>query len=303
MIASAPLADLDVRVPYWIAAGAPQVAGAILPDLARDPRAAASHDDLRRAEAFALASRGDWDSALGIAGTIRASAPLDGFRLAVVGAWLGSVPADVVESWKRRLEGVRADLSPRDRTEIAWLEGIEALARGDARGVAAAGKTVEAGDDPSGRLLARAFRAIGGIMDGSPRPAADSLAQLEYDRRWLPAGEDGWQVPVTVPVHRLIAARALAAAGDTTAALRQLNWLDDIDMSARRAALLGVFYPYALLERGRIHEGRGDSLAARLDYEQLLRRLDRPVASLQWVRDEARQGHARMKGIAEPPGS
>ena len=83
---------------------------------------------------------------------------------------------------------------------------------------------------------------------------------------------------------------------------RQLNWIDGVDLAARRVAIMGVLRAYALLERARLHEGRGDSTLARYDYEQLLRRFDRPVPSLAWIREEAQQGRGRMQGVAAPPG-
>jgi hypothetical protein len=236
-------------------------------------------------------------------GTIRGTKALEGYRLAVVGGWLGGVSGEVVQAWKQEVAAVEDALSPRDRAEVAWLDGVEAATRGDAAGVAAARQAVLGAGDPGGPLLARALTAFEPIMKGNLRPAADTLAQLESDRRWLPSGEDGWQIPVAIPVHRLMAARALAASGDTATAIRQLNWLDDTDMAARRAAVLGMFAPYALLERARLREGQGDTLQARYDYEELLRRFDRPVASLESVRQEAEQRYARLKGIPKAPGN
>ncbi len=302
MLAGAPIPEFEPRPGYWMAAGAPQLATILLPEFVRDSRGERIHDDLQRARAWAWASRGAWDSALAVVGSIREGRPLDGYRLATIGGWIGGVPDDVVAAWKGQLDAVRASLSPRDRAEAEWLDGLDASAAGDSAGVSSAAIRVRKAGDPSGPLLARALGTFEPIRQGRFRPAADTLAQLEFDRRWLPSGEDGWQIPAAIPVHRLMAARALAASGDTVAALRQLNWIDGADLAARRVAIMGVLRAYALLERARLHEARGDSTLARYDYEHLLRRFDRPVASLAWIREEAQQGRGRMQGVAAPPG-
>ncbi|MDX1579242.1 MAG: serine/threonine-protein kinase, partial [Gemmatimonadota bacterium] len=82
------------------------------------------------ATAFTWAERGAWDSALV---TIRApaeagvpDAPLDAYRLAVLGAWLGATDPTEADRWR---EGAELEAEGEGPVELTWLDGILAVAR------------------------------------------------------------------------------------------------------------------------------------------------------------------------------
>ena len=190
-IAAAPAQALDPRMGYWMAAGAPQLATIVLPELARDPRGERIHDDTQRARAWAWASRGAWDSALAVVGSIREGRPLDGYRLAAIGGWIGGVPDEVVATWKRELDAVRASLSPRDRAEAEWLDGLDASAAGDSAGVSSAAARVRKGrgsERPTPRARPRDVRAD----SAGPVPAGSRHAGPARVRPPVAALRRGW---------------------------------------------------------------------------------------------------------------
>ncbi|HWA58610.1 MAG TPA: hypothetical protein VG692_15225, partial [Gemmatimonadales bacterium] len=143
-------------------------------------------------------------------------------------------------------------------------------------------------------------------VEGALHPSGEALERLEWDRAWMSNRTAGWLIPVTAPVHRLLAARAVAAMGDTSRAIRLLNFVDGQPMRGSSGPLEGepawgtaLLRPYALLERARLHEGSGDLRLARLDYEAFLRHFDRPVPALQKLREEGERGYARVTGARE----
>lgn len=252
------------------------------------------------ANVHAHAARGAWDSALVAAGAlppeIRAT---EGYRLAAIGAWAGGMPVTEVARYRAAVAPALPRLPSALRAEMAWLDGLVGLTQKDSAQVEAARRGLRATGDSAAGLLDRALGAMRTItLQGQLRPAADTLACLEWDRTWLPAGQDGWRMPATFPVQRLVGARALAASGDTAAAIRLLNWVDGAP-TGNLAYAVALLRPYALLERARLHEGKGDRRRAKYDYEALLRRLDRPTASLQPVRADAERGYARVSGASE----
>ena len=132
--------------------------------------------------------------------------------------------------------------------------------------------------DSAAPLLARALDLGWRVTHGpNPQVAADSLARLEWSRRYT-GRSSAWVVEPSAPVHRLMAARVLAAAGDTTGAIHLHSYVDFDPLLAPWGLVL--VKPYALLERARLHEGQNRIREAKLDYEAFLRHFGLPSASL-----------------------
>ena len=136
------------------------------------------------AMAVAQAQRGAWDSSLvAIDGYITRSADPNAtayaYRMAVVGAWLGALAPDVASA--RRAGAMRdsANLAPASRAELAWLDGLLAVASRDATALAAARRALRGADTTTAPMLERSLAAFASALDG------------DRDRRCRLAGSAG----------------------------------------------------------------------------------------------------------------
>jgi hypothetical protein len=213
--------------------------------LSRDLRATNAPANVRGAhawaEAVALAGLGDWNAAVGAAAAFAREsteprAALWSYGLGVTGTWLGALAPDDIRALRDLAARSAAARTASGIAELAWLDGIVAVARRDSPALAAYRDTLERGDAGAAPELARALRAFELALDGAPSAAADSLETLELEMagaawifRW--AGDH----PFATAIHRVAASRWLVARGDSAAAARLGRW--------HEAVLPGRLYP------------------------------------------------------------
>ncbi len=256
------------------------------------PDLAAVHEHLL---GDAWASRGTWDSAVAVASP---RAPLDGYRLSVIGAWVGALSP--LAARQRRAAAARAVTGAALRAELAWLDGILASAERDRSAIAAARTRLAQTDTLPTPVLDRSLAALDLELAGSRDEAARQLATLNWEDPDVLAPAYAAH-PYVIAICRLAAARWLLATGDTAGASKALMWFDalwalDGYRQARRV-LAGL----ALLERARLDERRQRSASARQAYARFLNRYDSPVAQHQHLVDEARAAAARLNAQATTP--
>jgi hypothetical protein len=262
------------------------------------------------AMALSWAARGDWEAAMSAAehyartGT-HPRAALWVYGLAATGVWLGTVPAATAAALRRPALRSPTAQTPNGASEIAWLDGIVALAQADAaraRDAVAELRRISARSAPA---LAESLEALVLGTAGDGEGAALRLAALE----WAGADE-GWHQrfgqshPYVNSINRLAAGRWLLASGDTAEAARLFIW--------HRAVLPPVLHPLpavntilgnlALFELARIEEARGRSDLARLYNELFLERYDRPPPQHRVMVERARAAATRHARADRVPG-
>jgi serine/threonine-protein kinase len=265
----------------------------------------------RAANAWAWAARGAWDSALATMGELAAEVTeLEGIRpalvtqdysLTVLGALLGAVhPSHAMERRPRLVAYIgrmpQDDAGQFSRANLAWLDGLVGFAQGDHGAIRRARDELADNPWPGAKRVDRSLAALDRALAGNRERAGRELAELEDE-----CNRDE-NCPSTLPniaVHRFLAGRWLAEAGDVVRAARLLRWQDApwYDWSwVYRDALGGP----AFLVRARLEERRGDTRRARQYYEQFLRRYDHPMDSQVHLVAEARSALSRLGGGAQP---
>lgn len=255
---------------------------------------AANH---RRGLAYVWAARGAWDSALITIDEYRRrerneSAEVESYRLAVVGTWLGAVPQG--EALRRR-PGATPAKSAASWAELAWLDGMRAVAMRNRDSVRLARERIRRSGGDRSAPLDRSLAAFELELAGRRRDAAHSLAALE----WAAADSGQWSAdhPFLPMVNRLAVSRWLAAEGDTTQALRMLWWHHSGPNPIWSANLVGA--PLAHLEGARLLDVSGNAARARRAYSEFLRRYDMPVAAHRPMIQEVEAALARLSRVGE----
>jgi tetratricopeptide (TPR) repeat protein len=261
--------------------------------------------------ALAWAGRGAWDSALVAADRFasdarRGEVELLPVHIATLGTLLGAIDPAAAAARLRRVANTAAltigaaqlDVGWEMKTELVWLEGIQAFNRRDARALGMARERLRAmPPHTSASALQRSLAAFSSAMAGRTREAGDSLAALERDNAGLGRHSALGEIhPALNAVNRLFAARWLVAAGDTTAAISLLTFYETIF-----PATLGRLYnlnvaiaPLAMAERARISAARGEYEESARLYSSVLERMDTPGPSLRAVSDDAARALARL---------
>ena len=279
--------------------GFPQAQEQMRPLIARiSPRAVST---LRLARALTEAQRGAWASALGTLDEIVATTPepiwpLYRYRLAVVGAWLGTLDASVATAQRAAVAAVRDQLQPGSHGELAWLDGLLAVASNDVDALAAARRSLAGTDSVTAPFLDRSLGAFALAIAGRRSEAADSLAALERERAEL-----GWSRrrsdshPFLTAVNRLAAARWLVERGDAASAERLLTWHQAVLFPMRDTREANVTVePLAYLEQARVAEALGRDELAGTYYQRFLWRYDMPAESHRHLVEEARAALVRL---------
>jgi hypothetical protein len=240
------------------------------------------------------ASRGAWDSSLVAADRATGIAPNPGrvlfaYRLAAVGAWLEEVNPSAVVARRASDAHALEQLPPPGRAELAWVDGLLAMARRDAAGLARARAGLRLVVTPTAALVDSSLLAYELDLAGKRSRAIEVLTALERGR-YEPNGRH----PYRAGVNRLVLSRWLRAAGRPGEAARLLTWneavVSDVQTAHANAMLAGVAY----LERARIEEAAGQRALARDYYQQFLRRYDMPAPPQRHLVDEARSAVARL---------
>jgi tetratricopeptide (TPR) repeat protein/TolB-like protein len=273
-----------------------QVSAQVVQSAASSPRQAA-HGLLL---ALSWAQRGAWDSAMAVLDRRATSAAdsagaLRSYGLAVVGTWLGAV--DQREAAARRQAAV-AQANNAGRAELAWLDGLMAVARRDRRALAEARAALREIGDPGVNALDRSLAAFDTELAGDPGAAGTAMASLEWQEAAL-SGPSFTHHPYTFAVDRLAAGRWLAASGKADQAFRLLSFVDG-PYFIHPGTVYGLMLTGLIdLERARIEEQRGESGSARKYYREFLRRYDRPVIGHRRLVEEAKAAMARLEGSAD----
>jgi len=258
---------------------------------------------LRAADAWAWATRGRWDSALTIMSALAEAQPGpsvgvpapegEGYRLAVLGAWLGATPLALADERRpaaataiERLDGGRRKQFA--RATMAWYDGLLGFARGDRLAIKAARRDVGASGYYQSDLADRSLDAFDRALAGDRKTAGRKLAELE---RYCVDHEDCNSFVPHIAVQRLAAARWLQEAGALDEASRLLRWQDAPWNGCSECDVLGG---PTFVARARIEVARGDSARAREYYRQFLQRYDQPMASQAHLVEEANAALARL---------
>jgi hypothetical protein len=252
--------------------------------------------------AVAQAQRGQWDSALVAMDQVVANAPdpmwpLYRYRLAVVGAWVGAIDLRTSLAHRTAVAGARDQLPAASRAELAWLDGLLALTRNDARSLAAARQSLKGADSVVAPFLDRSLAAYQLALAGDRSGASDSLVALERERAEL-----GWSRfrsdshPFLTAVNRLSAARWLVERGDAAAAEWLLTWHQAVLFPMRDTREANaIVEPLAYLERGRVAESLGRRELARIYYQRFLWQYDAPPAAHRRLVEEAQAALVRLR--------
>ena len=225
--------------------------------------------------ASAWMARGGFDSAIVALDRVTsadsgASRALSSYRLASVGAWLGGVaPAHALA--RRPASSRVASMKPGERVELAWVDGVLAVARRDTVILAAARTELHArqGDAQAG-LADSSLLAFWMELRGDRNGAIRTMSALERDRF-----NDGRLHPYRSGIDRLALGRWLRASGRNRDAAHVLMWPEavitrDVPLATANAVLASEAY----LERGRAELSMRDTLAARAHLSSSHRRRD-----------------------------
>jgi len=223
--------------------------------------------------------------------------PVYRYRLAAVGAWLGAVDPQIAAAHRDAITQLREQLTPASRAEVAWLDGLLAVARDDMNALTAARDSVRVADTVTASFLGRSLAAFALAMSGHRARAADSLVALEDQR-----AEFGWSRyrsdahPFLTGVNRLAAARWLVERGDAATALRLLTWHQAVlfPMNSTREANI-IMEPLAYLEQARAAEALGRRDHARGYYQRFLWRYDTPPPQHRSLVEAARSALAKLE--------
>jgi hypothetical protein len=226
----------------------------------------------------AFIRRGAWDSALALveqtgAGQLH-DAAARGYRLAVLAAWLGALPPSAAAGHRARARE-SAGANPLAMAELAWLDGVLALARGDTAGSAAAIAALEADSAANAALLLRSLTALRAGAAGDVAGAARRLASLEWER-----AEHGYADaephPLVTVVDRLAAGRWLRETGGLDEAIRLLRWTEGAYTLYPGAAESVGAATIVEYELGRVAEAAGAIDEAVRRYREFVRLYDLP---------------------------
>ncbi len=251
--------------------------------------------------AVAQAQRGAWDSSLvaldGYVGrVIDPNAPVYAYRMAVMAAWLGALTPEVATARRAAAARDSVHLPPAGRAELAWLDGILAVAKRDTVALATARLALRGADSVTAPMLDRSLAAFARSLRGDRDAAADSLVALERERadhglsRYRSDGH-----PFLTAVNRLAAARWLRERGKLGDAANLLAWHETVlvPMRLTRQANAAVD-ALAYLESARVAESLGRKDVARDYYGRFLVRYDAPTARHRHLVEEARQALDRL---------
>jgi TolB-like protein len=244
----------------------------------------------RAGEATAWGARGRWDSALTILSALATaqagpsvavrSPEGEGYRLAVIGAWLGAVSPALAE--QRRPDALKMLGTIEEgrgkqmaRAGMAWYDGLLAFARGDRAGIKLSRRNAAVSGWYQAGLVDRSLEAFDLALAGDRKSAGRKLADLE---QYCLDNENcnSWVPPSSI--QRLAAAQWLQEAGALEDAVRLLRW-PDAPRYGDGCSECDVVEGPTFVARARLELARGDSARAREYYRQFLQRYDQPMPS------------------------
>jgi hypothetical protein len=269
------------------------------------PRDSATLVAIWQSMAVAWGGRGVWDSALVAADRVAAfsagAMPIEAYRYAVIGAWLGGLPVQIAvarhETVVRYLASHTDDPgSKRARARLIWCDALLAILQSDTAALATQRKALQALDDHSSAAVAtdRTFAAFQLLLRNKKNAAADSLAAID-----LGATETDLlqREPLARAVGHLTGAQLALQLRDTVRALRLLTWPEaDIGDPVTSA----WFAPASELWIARIADAQHRKADAIYHYRQFLQRYDVATPATRPLIEEARRALTRLFGLADP---
>jgi hypothetical protein len=216
-------------------------------------------------------------------------------RLAALGAWLGAVDTAAADSALQRVRALpSADMTPIDRVELRWVDGLLGVMRGDAARVQRVRHELAA--DTSVRST-NAARSLAGLwLSRTDQDAgADSLRASSED-----AMRTGGGLVSVMAIDRLVVARALRRRGTPAEAERYLMWSDAATNVVRNATVrftLGSLVDY---ERGVAHDEAGNRSAAMFRLRRFLAAYDQPPPAHRALVEDARRRLALLEKTDAP---
>lgn len=214
-------------------------------------------------------------------------------RIAVIGAWLGTVDAAVADSaWQRARVIAGPDTTLADRLESQWLDGLLGIVQDDAGRVRRATEALRADTTRTSRLVARSLEAQRMERAGVEGAADSAMAVSDQVMR-----EGGFLLSVEA-VNRLIAARALVRRGTPARAERYLMWADAGSNTPRSATVHNAVNPLVAYERGVALDEAGNRDAAAFQLHRFLLNYTQPPEMHRALVDDAKKRLSRIEGSA-----
>ena len=238
------------------------------------------------------------------AGWTRARGPTDtlalltAYRTAVLGAWVGALPVDDAERRRPAMAQLIEACGPGFRAELAWLDGVLAVAGHDLNGLTAARVALKRSGGAWTSYLDRSLGAFQLALEGDRRSAASAMAALEWE---LADGTPHFVSRATPHallrgVDRLAAAEWLQEAGRGAEALPLLRWhrtfpnFEDKSLSHRS--------PSCSRPGSRPHSATPPRPGAH--YALFLKSYDMPTPNSRHLVAEARDALERLTGSTTP---
>jgi serine/threonine protein kinase/tetratricopeptide (TPR) repeat protein len=271
--------------------------------------------NLYRASAWAWAERGAWDSALvnihkGVVAEPHPRDPLpatamDEYGMAVLGAWLGALdPEEAVSrrpAAKAMISAVGEDKRKAELLgSLAWLDGVLGFAVRDRKALEIARESVRRSGHPRTDRVDRSLAAFSRALTGDRTAAGRELARMEWPCAIACKSDDEFVTP-NIAIQRLAAATWLLEAGDTTQAIRLLQW-HEATVAGWAWSFTYAVTPLAYLMLARIEDAQGNARSAKDHYQQFLRRYDSPMPSQRHLVEEAKAALTQLSGT-EPTGT
>jgi TolB-like protein len=254
--------------------------------------------------AWAWAARGQWDSAVTTIGAVAGKNPgptaggirslaVESYTVAVFGAWLGAITAEVA-SRHRPAGDALARLGNEEsrqwsRGKIAWLDGLLGYVRKNLRAIEAARQDAARSGSSQTDLIDRSLAAFSWALEGDRKRAGrEMLALEEYwaERTGEPIADNA--------VQRLAGAEWLRQVGDRDNAIRLMGWHEAMQTGwgwVSAVALSGPGY----LAWARLVESRGEFRRAEEYYRLFMRRYDKPMATQNHLVEEAKTALKRLR--------
>ena len=241
--------------------------------------------DLRLGTAMTWAARGAWDSAAVELDAWRrvATDPRDALRaygLGVIAALIGAWDVERVGALRRAAVDAAAGGDADDRAELAWLDGVHAWSRADTSGLIDARHRIQRSGGSRTASLDQSLTGLEQALRGDESTAARTLERVELNDAETWAGTSrGNRHPYLTTINRLHAGRWLLADGDTTGALRILQWWQAVPgtQAAFREGLASwAVVPFVVIEQARIADARGRVEEAAFHYLRIVRLYDLP---------------------------
>ncbi|MEX2180780.1 MAG: serine/threonine-protein kinase [Gemmatimonadaceae bacterium] len=213
------------------------------------------------------------------------SARLAAARAAAQGAWLGLLPAADAGAAVARARERLKDLRGIDAIELAWAEGVVAIAAGDSvrlrRAIAQVSDTTAFRANVSRGLRALWRERATGLTDSL---IASEDAAMVASTTFTPA----------ISLNRLAIGRDLTRRGNPERAEHYLQWTDAVGTSTRNVAVVSTMLGYNSYDRGLAREAAGDRTGAILHLQRFVELVDQPTPALQPQLDDAK---ARIKRL------